>query len=133
VLGIEDFPAHLVAGFGPPGRAWIGSMIHMVVEASQAAGEVTMRPEDLERMTELRTWMFDNVYLRPEAQLQSEKAIKVIQDLFEWFCAHPDEVPAACRETADDDLQAAMDHVAGMTDRFAIREHDRLFRPSGLY
>lgn len=133
VLTVEDIPARFRDVFGQPGREWISSMIHAVVDESERVGEVTMEPAKLEVMHDLRDWMFANVYLRPEAVGQAQKAIKVIQDLFEWFIEHPGEMPDKVRATADDDLQAAMDHVSGMTDRYAIREHDRLFRPEGLY
>jgi dGTPase len=46
---------------------------------------------------------------------------------------HPDEVPDAYRLPGSSDLQAAVDHVAGMSDKYAIRMHDELFRPAGLY
>jgi dGTPase len=92
-----------------------------------------MEPAELEVMHELRTWMFDNVYLRPEARAQAERAVKVIQDLVEWYADRPDEIPGAYRLPDSTDLQAAVDYVAGMSDKFAIRVHDERFRPAGLY
>jgi dGTPase len=133
VITSRDIPARFRELFGPPGRAWIDTMVTMVVEASVAAGHVTMRPDHLATMTDLRTWMFDHVYLRPVARRQAERAVRVIQDLVEWYAAHPDEVPDAYRLSDSSDLQAAVDYVAGMSDKFAIRMHDERFRPSGLY
>jgi dGTPase len=77
--------------------------------------------------------MFDNVYLRPEARRQAERAVRVIQDLVEWFAKRPGDIPDAYRLPDSSDLQAAVDYVAGMSDKFAIRIHDEHFRPSGLY
>ncbi len=133
VLDPARLPDHLVARFGPPGRRWIDTMITMVVDASVAAGEVTMPPDDLAAMHELRTWMFDHVYLRPEARAQSARGVKVIRDLVAHFEAHPEEIPATYRLADSSDLRAAVDYVSGMTDRFAISAHDARFRPAGLY
>ncbi|MCC5947478.1 MAG: HD domain-containing protein [Nitriliruptoraceae bacterium] len=133
VMEPEDIPAEFRELFGPPGRAWIDSMVRMVVEASVAAGTVTMDPEHLRMKTELRTWMFDNVYLRPVARLQAARAVRVIQDLVEWYAAHPEHIPPDYRLPDSNDLQAAVDYVAGFSDKFAMRMHDERFRPAGLY
>jgi dGTPase len=103
-----------------------------VIEASHMAGTVEMDPHHLEVMEELRDFMFSRVYLSPESESQKQKAIIVIQDLVRWFTDHPFEVPdSATTETAEP-LERAIDYVAGMTDRFALHTHDRLFRPSLL-
>jgi dGTPase len=133
VLDPGDLPDHLVTRFGPPGRAWIETMLTMVVDASVDAGAVTMRADDLAAMDELRSWMFDHVYLRPEARAQSERGVRVIRDLVGHFRRHPHEIPAAYRLPGSTDLQAAVDYVAGMSDKYAIHAHDQRFRPAGLY
>ncbi len=133
VLAPHDIPAHLREVFGQPGRQWIQTMVEMVIDDSLTAGEVTMAPEHLEPMTELRTWMFDHVYLRPEARSQATRAVRVIQDLIGWYREHPEEIPDAYRCADASDLQTAVDYVAGMSDKFAMRAHDERFRPSGLY
>jgi dGTPase len=132
LLQVEDLPGDVVAIFGPP-KSWIDRMVVAVVEASVAAGDVTMAPDDLDAMQRLRDFMFDRVYLRPEAREQHDKAIKVIRDLVDHFAAHPEDVPDTYRLADSSDVQAAVDHVAGMSDSFAMRTHDRLFRPEGLY
>jgi dGTPase len=56
----------------------------------------------------------------------------VIRDLFARYTAHPDDLPAEWREGlagADEAVRARRiaDFVAGMTDRYALAEHTRLF------
>ncbi len=133
VLTRDDIPGRFLSAFGEPGRMWIDTMVRAVIDASVDAGAVTMHPATLQTMNELRDFMFSDVYLRPEAVVQAEKAIKVIRDLFEYYRDNPDEVPGAYRLPDSDPTQAAMDYVAGMSDKFAIATHDRLFRPAGLY
>jgi dGTPase len=133
VLTASDVPIAYRQVFGEPGPDWIDSMVTHVVEDSVAAGEVTMAPDTLAVMHQLRTWMFEHVYLRDEAKAQAKNAIKVIRDLVEWFRDHPDEVPHAYRLADSDANQAAIDYVAGMSDKYAMTLHDRRFRPAGLY
>jgi dGTPase len=133
VIATDDVPAHFREAFGAPGPQWIDTMVHQVVADSLAAGRVTMDPDALATMNELRDWMFERVYLRDEARAHSARAVRVIRDLVEWFAANPDAIPSAYRLPGSSDLQAAVDHVAGMSDRHALRLHDERFRPAGLY
>lgn len=133
VLRPDEFPQQFQATFGPPGRAWIDTMVTAIIDASADAGSVTMNPQLLEAMHQLRDWMFEHVYLRPAALEQSARAVRVIQDLVERYEARPDEIPAAYRRHDSTPLQQAIDYVAGMSDKFAIRLHDQHFRPAGLY
>ena len=86
----------------------------------------------LDPMHELRAFMFKEVYLRPAAERQRQRAILVIRDLVDHFIARPEEVPETYRHDDADQVTRAIDYVAGMTDRFALRLHDGLFRPEGI-
>jgi dGTPase len=83
-------------------------------------------------MGQLRDFMFERVYMRRESETQKEKAIVVIQDLVGYYQAHPDEVPDSYTVVDADSMTRAVDYVAGMTDRYALHTHDRLFRPTLL-
>lgn len=132
VLEYHDLPVRTLTTFGATSREWIGAMVSAVVETSYRDGEVSMDDECLDVMDELRDFMFERVYLRPESETQKEKAIVVIQDLVGYYETHPDEVPDSYTVADADSLTRAVDYVAGMTDRFALRTHDRLFRPTLL-
>lgn len=132
VLEYHDLPVRALTTFGATSREWIGSMIGAVVETSHRQGEVMMGEEHLSVMEELRDFMFERVYLRPDSELEKEKAILVIQELVGYFRAHPMEVPDSYTVSGADPLTRAIDYVAGMTDRFALHTHDRLFRPTLL-
>jgi dGTPase len=130
VLEYHDLPTRAVATFGATSREWIGAMIASVVETSVREGRVTMDSNDLEVMNQLRDFMFERVYLDPEMDGEKNRAVKVIRDLVEYFSRHPDEVPDSYTVPTADPLTRAVDYVAGMTDRYALRTHDRLFRPT---
>ena len=130
VILTHDLPSTATATFGEhAGSSWIATMIEAVVDGSVEAGHVTMRSDVLEAMHELRAFMFERVYLRSDTNGQRERAIRVISELVEWYIHHPNEIPASYQVDDASDLTKAIDYVSGMTDRFALREHDRLFKP----
>ena len=129
VIRYSDLPALSLATFGEPGSQWISSMIAAVVDESLRTGSVSMEPEMLRIMTDLRSFMFERVYLRPETEDQRRKVIGIVHHLVDYFVAHPGEIPESYRHDDADTLTQVIDYVAGMTDRFAIRTHDGLFRP----
>jgi dGTPase len=129
LIGLADLPSPVVAHFGGTSREWINHMIRAVVDYSLEIGEVKMNPDTLETMHKLRGFMFEKVYLRPEAEAQKERAIGVIRNLVDYFSHHPEEIPETTTVPDADPVTAAIDFVAGMTDRYAITAHDRLFRP----
>ncbi len=107
-------------------------MINAVVDESMERGHVVMRPEIQEEMNEFRDFMFERVYLREESRPQQQRAIAVIRDLVDHFIANPDQIPDTYRHGDASAVGQAIDYVSGMTDRFALRVHDRLFRPEGI-
>ena len=127
VLTLDSFPADVQRRFGEPGRRWIGEMINAVIDASMTAGEVTMDAESLAVMHDLREFMFERVYLSDQQVPHHQGAIIVIRRLVDHLLQHPDELPASFRETDADPITQVVDYVAGMTDRYAIKEHRRLF------
>ena len=126
VITLDDLPGAAITCFGPAGPRWIESMIEAVVDESAHRGEVVMNPEALEAMNLLRDFMFERVYLRPEAEDQRTRAIEIIRDLVEHYIAHPEGVPPTYQHDDADGVTRAVDYVSGMTDRFAIREWEQL-------
>ncbi len=130
VLDRDAFPPRVIERFGEPGRAWINAMINAVVDESLRTGAVRMDEGTLAVMNELRDFMFANVYQSAEQQRQQRRAIAVIRDLMDWHLEHPDEIPASFPEGSASPQTRAADYIAGMTDRYALATHDRLFRPT---
>ena len=129
VLTYRDLPRRAIDVFGEPGGPWIASMIRAVVDASLDKGRVAMDEVTLDAMNELRDFMFARVYLREETEDARRKVIRIVHDLVDYHAAHPELVPPTYRHDDADQLTQVIDYVAGMTDRFAIRTHDELFRP----
>ncbi|MDP5183293.1 HD domain-containing protein [Blastococcus sp. BMG 814] len=128
VIRVADLPSRALAVFGQPGSEMVGSMIDAVVEGSLAdGGRVVMAPEPLAAMHELRGFMFARVYASDVAAGQKHLAIDVIRRLVDHHLAHPELIPASYRDTEAEPLTQVVDYVSGMTDRFALATHDRLF------
>jgi dGTPase len=128
----SDIPEQALQVFGEPGAEWIDTMVNGVIEESLRQGEVVMAPDVLDGMQVLRDFMFERVYLRRESKPQQQRAITVIRDLVDHFIEHPNEVPDTYRLDDADDVERSIDYVSGMTDRYALRMHDHLFRPEGI-
>ena len=82
----------------------------------------------------LRKFLFDHMYRHFRVNRMSEKARQVVTDLFGYFSRQPDALPAewrdaAARATTRGAARIIADYIAGMTDRFALDEHRRIFDP----
>jgi len=104
-------------------------MVRDVVAATVACDydAIAMSPEVYESLEELRTFMFENMYLSPTVRNEFEKAQKMLIALFEYVVAHPEEFLDGSSDEPVDRL--ALDFLAGMTDRYAINLYERLFVP----
>lgn len=131
-LSIQDFPERALRRFGEPGRLWVGEMIEAVIDNSLEVGQVAMHPETLDVMHELRDFMFERVYFSPVLRSHAVEAIDVIRRLVDYHLEHPDAVPRSYRDTEADRITQVADYVSGMTDRYAVATHERLFGSPGI-
>lgn len=127
ILRQEDLPAAEIDLLGPTGSLRIDTLVRDIVEHSADAGDIVQSAEIGGAMLRLRKFMFDRVYLGPEARRENERVQRAMRSLFEHYLDHPDEVPPA--DSAADDCQRAADYVAGMTDRFCIAKFAELTIP----
>ena len=104
-------------------------MIRAVIEESARQGRIVMEPSVLEAMHELRAFMFERVYLRGDVHPQKERVRRIVRDLVNYYDNNPEQLPDGFLRKGDTVQQNVIDFVAGMTDRFAVRHHDDLFRP----
>ncbi|MGB3279060.1 MAG: deoxyguanosinetriphosphate triphosphohydrolase [Pseudorhodobacter sp.] len=81
----------------------------------------------------IRSFLFTRMYRAPSVMKERARVTAVVRDLFPLFIAKPELLPAEWAEdVARADTQVLLarivaDYVAGMTDRFALQEHARLF------
>ena len=75
--------------------------------------------------TELKRFLFQALYRHEQVRRSTERARQVVHELFAAYLQRPGEMPAehAAQPRRE---RAVADYIAGMTDRFALREHQRL-------
>ncbi len=78
---------------------------------------------------ELRDYLYKNVYYNPAVHEPNTRAVSMLEELFNYFREHPEEIGGQSRKRLPDvgRARAICDYIAGMTDRYAILEHQRLF------
>jgi len=127
VIAPQDLPADPLAVLGRTGPDRIDTLVHDLVEQSEAAGDIVQGEVIGRAMGQLREFMFERVYLGPEATREHAKIGLVVRTLFEHYCAHPEEIPASI--PSGDLARRVTDYVAGMTDRYCIRKFEELSVP----
>ncbi|MGE5451563.1 MAG: deoxyguanosinetriphosphate triphosphohydrolase [Acidobacteriota bacterium] len=75
--------------------------------------------------TELKRFLFKELYRHPQVNDTTARAKQVLSELFEAYVAQPDAMQPDFAQR-EDLHRAVADYIAGMTDRFAMREHERL-------
>ena len=75
--------------------------------------------------SELKRFLFANLYRHPAVMATTERARAVVQALFAIYLDRPSEMSEDYQAAADRP-RAVADYIAGMTDRFALKEHQRL-------
>ena len=77
----------------------------------------------------LKKFLFENLYRHYKVMRMTNKARRIVRELFDAFVHEPGLLPPDYRhENVAAQARAIADYIAGMTDRYAIREHHRLFR-----
>jgi dGTPase len=92
---------------------------------------VQFSPEMREHDRSLKQFLYRNMYRHYRVNRMSSKARRVVRELFQAFLAEPECLPGEWRPPAGagvaETARIVADYLAGMTDRFALDEHRRLF------
>ena len=103
------------------------------VEDVRKAGRrlVGYSPEMARRVKELKEFLFTNLYRHYRVVRMGDKAGRVLRDLFLSYEGEPLQLPPHYQERIPRDgvHRVVCDYIAGMTDRFAVDEHRKLFDP----
>jgi dGTPase len=119
VITPADLPGREIEILGETGARRIDRLVHDLVETSEAAGDIVQSDEVGSAMLTLRSFMFQRVYMGEAARQEHARIERVLRGLFDWYAAHPEELPVALDDSTPADR--VIDYIAGMTDRFATR------------
>jgi dGTPase len=125
VLREADLPRAEIAVLGDTGSERIDLLVHDLVESSERAGDIVQGEEVGAAMARLRKFMFDHVYFGEAARREQERVTQVVHTLFDHYVEAPHLLPPGDGEVAT----RVTDYLAGMTDRFCIREFEPLAVP----
>ncbi len=103
---------------------------------------ITLKKEDEDRFKKLKELIYKSVYGIHTIQTMDSKAVTVAKDLFETFVNNPrllppeelykykhTDSPENYSGFANNEIHVICDYIAGMTDRFALEEHERIRNP----
>jgi dGTPase len=116
----HDLPADVRAVVGDRRSGQLNAFITGMLDTIATTGRVGMREDEAEALAAFRAFNFDRIYLRPDSVSQADRVIELLRALTEWFAANPSAITDGS-ESIPDPLGAAVHHVSGMTDRYALR------------
>jgi dGTPase len=103
----------------------------------KSADEVRLHPKPLvqysparrKRNLELRHYLYRNLYYNPEVHEPNLRAVQMIEELFQYCLEHHKEVGEQSRKRARKAgwHRAVCDYISGMTDRYIVQQHQRVF------
>jgi dGTPase len=132
-------------------RRMINRLVTDLIENTRRALE-TVQPDSIEQVREqprpmvafsdevfdehsrLKRFLYENLYRHQKVRVMTERAKERVQDLFTHYLRKPGDMapdfarPAAAAADEERRARIVSDYIAGMTDRYAIAEHERLFQ-----
>lgn len=144
IISENDIPKSITSVLGHSKSERITSLVTSIVDngivfaGSEEGGNIITKPAI--RMTdevnkayqELHSFMFDSVYRNPKCKSEETKAQGMIEELYKYFSAHLEKMPAlyinlAYKYGID---QAVCDYISGMSDSYAVDVFTELFVPA---
>jgi len=130
-------------------RRMLSAQVYDVIDATRAALQqaqpgsvdavrsaaplVRFGPEMHQQSQTLKAFLLSELYRHPQVVQTNDQARQVVRDLFAAYSAAPQQLPqrfvdrmAVGDASPRDQARVVADYIAGMTDRFALREHERL-------
>ena len=99
-----------------------------VTAVRQHTALVCFTPAMAAQSAAMKSFLFHNLYRHPQVLEKTQAAQQVVRDLFASYMADPAQMPSAhsMYSSSTKPERVVADYIAGMTDRFAAKEHERL-------
>ncbi|HEY3315956.1 MAG TPA: deoxyguanosinetriphosphate triphosphohydrolase [Bacillota bacterium] len=131
IIAPEDVPAGPVAVLGATRARRINTLVTAVIEASYDRPELALSRPVRGAMDDLRSFLFERVYVGSGAKAEEDNARKLVQALYGFYRKNPGQIAGGDPPSlAAPDWRRACDYVAGMTDRYAMAQFDKHFPPA---
>jgi len=136
LLRKEEIPREIVKALGDTSNERLNVLIKDFIRKSNdnlnnGIKEIGLSPEIGEAMTELRQFMFKNIYLGDTLKVERNKAKFVLNQLIKHFEENPDEMPEIYLSIAKNEglKRGVADYVAGMSDDYCLSLFNKIFIP----
>ena len=129
IISADSIPLSCISVLGKSQSQRINTMVYDVVNNSFDKDVVSMSSEIANITSELRSFLFDTVYIDSVAKKQESKAEQMIEMLFEYYLADLNRLPVEYRTLAErfSPQVAICDYVSGMTDSYAVKVFSDIF------
>jgi len=131
IITFEQLPKEPLEILGQEHRKRINTMVIDIIENSWGKSKIAMSTGVQKAIDELRSFLFEYVYIGSEAKKEEGKARHIVQGLFKYFISNPDALSQEYYEWAGKVgmERAVCDYIAGMTDHYAVAQYTRIFVP----
>ncbi len=131
LLTNEILPKSCIEKIGRTHGERINALIMDILSVSFGRNYVRMSEEMMTEFDKLRDYLFENLYHDPRAKAEEGKAEGVVETLYKHYLKNIDGLPEDFKKYIDEDgrERVAADYIACMTDRYAVRDYERLFVP----
>lgn len=139
IITEEDIPGKYtdILGHSPRGR--LNTLIHDIIRQSEDTDHIAMSPEVEKAMFGMRKYMFQSVYTNPVAKGEEQRAMAMLEQLFEYYERNlellPEEYLYMIESKGETTTRVICDYIAGMTDQYAVMKFKELAIPRswGVY
>ena len=133
ILSNGDIPKSIGEILGTNHSQRINTLVCDAIRTSREAGVICFSPAVEKALQDLRSFMFERVYRNPVAKGEESKAKAMLTRLFEYYYAHPEQLPEDFQpQMSFDGLERTVcDYIAGMTDNYAVDKYTQIFIPAG--
>lgn len=132
ILQESDVPIEIRQVLGETTKERLNHMIHDIVIHSQGKPDIIMSDSVWNAMMNLRKFLFVEVYENEAVKKEEQKAIRLVQTLYQYYLKHIDLLPRDYRNLVDKGTPkeiAVCDYIASMSDKFAIATFESFYIP----
>ncbi len=128
LISLEDLPKDAIAALGRTTSERINAMVIGLIQGSKD-GRIDMVPHIRDATSELRSYLYANLYPCPAIDKEIQKAKKIIRELY-FYMLERRVADSAEGDPADSLERRTVDLIAGMTDQYALQIYEDLFFPA---
>ncbi len=136
VISTQELPATTIKLLGNSRSERINKMVSDIIVSSWsvrlpgrlAYPSIKMSAEITAATEELRQFLFDRVYNAKEVRRKAPQARAILIRLYRYFELYPEKLPVALQKGRTDITRQLVDHIAGMTDRYASNQAGKILQ-----